>query len=709
MWAGFLLLLAQDSLGYTPEPGGMNVPATVLSGIPFQLSFPLQWDPLASVYQPRLNYTVSVSGSNELVLQEGGFSTLDSSGRPVYEMTLQGLTIDRVWHADLRLCIAVPSEPWTCQQQTAHVIPGFLSLVPTLALLMTAVWSRQVLLALSVGIFFSSLFINNFNPGVALLRFVDQYLLLSIADKEHVYILLFVFFLGGMIGLVQKGGGAQAFANYVSGLAQSHTGVQWFCFLFSMCLFFDDYSNILITAGSMDGAMHKFKVSPEKFACLVHTMATCLACVAPMSSWIGFELSLIQEQFDVLHIDEDPYLFFLQTIPSRFFPFFMFALLFCTIGLGREFGSMLVAERRMQAQPCPAGDVAQNETQQPDQIQIQKSLYPIPGKPQRIMNAAVPLLCVIFGVLAGMVATGYHNIQGSAPSARNVFASADSFKALLWASSLGSLVAAVLVILQKILTPAEAIQTWLEGIRQVLEPCIILVFAWALGDSMVDLFTAQYINSEFDGLDVKALPCVTFIVAAVVSFCTGTAWGTMSIMFPLMLPLVDSLAPGDSFYLRHVGAAILAGAVVGDNCSPISDSTILTALSTKCEVRDHVITNIAYCIPAFLLSILFLLLVGYKMMPVWVANILGVLSIAAFVGVFAQRLQDSQPTSGCQTQACFRRFGCACPWFWRSSEAAGSSEDLSLDFIAHSSSRRRSRPLSRAPTGYSSLWDDPVH
>lgn len=186
------------------------------------------------------------------------------------------------------------------------------------------------------------------------------------------------------------------------------------------------------------------------------------------------------------------------------------------------------------------------------------------GKPRRLVNALLPLAVVILGVLLGIVFSGLANLpKGEPRGLKDIFSNGDSFSALLWAGAAGSLTVGLLVIFQRILSSGETLETWVEGVRMVMEPCLILILAWSLGEAMIELQTPAYINSVFDGLDVRALPCVTFLIGAVISFCTGSAWGTMAILYPLILPLAWNLGEQvgiDTLFSLLLGSYLLLSA-----------------------------------------------------------------------------------------------------------------------------------------------------
>ncbi|KAJ8908335.1 hypothetical protein NDN08_005048 [Rhodosorus marinus] len=382
-------------------------------------------------------------------------------------------------------------------------------------------------------------------------------------------------------------------------------------------------------------------VSREKLAFLVDATTAPVASIAPVSSWIGFEVGLIQEQIDLLlfrgedlsGVNENAYLVFLETIPSRFYPIVMLFFQFFMIVARREFGSMLVAERRAIDEHKLVRDdanVVDDETQ--------SALVPEEGTPLKWWNGVIPIVIVILLVLLAILLTGKSTAEelGLPLTAENVFGYGDAYASLMYGGFTTTLIAWFMYRIQYIvddalefpvvywvrckacpgrplMTMEKNLTAFIDGIKGILAPVLVLVLAWAVGSAIADSGADIFFASALSGsLDPRALPALTFVIAAVISFCTGTSWGTMSILFPIIVPTSWYAARDSEIFILTI-SAILSGAVFGDHCTPISDTTILSSISSRCDVMHHTMTQLPYALTVGCISVLLgYLPVGYS-------------------------------------------------------------------------------------------------
>jgi Na+/H+ antiporter NhaC len=234
-------------------------------------------------------------------------------------------------------------------------------------------------------------------------------------------------------------------------------------------------------------------------------------------------------------------------------------------------------------------------------------LEPEPETPARWFNAAIPVLVVVGVTLWGLWWTGTQTLIAQDvvdPRLSDVIGAADPFSSLLWASLLGVMVAVGLAVVQRLLTVRHALDAVIGGFRSMLVAAVVLTLAWSLGQVCKDLATADFLKSAI-GPNVAPglLPMAVFVVAAAVSFATGTSWGTMAILTPLAIPLVVHAGDGETSLIAATVAAILGGAVFGDHCSPISDTTIMSSMASSCDHVDHVRTQLPYALMAAAIAI----------------------------------------------------------------------------------------------------------
>lgn len=490
---------------------------------------------------------------------------------------------------------------------------GALSLLPPLATLVASIALRQTMLAMLFGIWTGAMLLNGGNPVIALLRSFDFYTVRALADIDHAGVVLFTMVLGGTIGLVQKGGGALGLAELVKGFFTSRRRGALATMMLGCTCFFDDYSSILIVGNSLRPLIQTVRISLAKFAFIAHVMGVVLASLAPLSSWVGIQIGYIAGAYEQLGAaalggNADPFIGFLSTLRFRFFPLCLLMFLGISTVTGRDFGPMLEAER--EAEQGSASELAVVDSE--PQPEADGPLDPDPETPLRAVNALLPFGSVLAASFAGMVLQGLGVIKAMAPATRpaatlvNALRYADSVAALIWGSATGCMVAMGLVLSQRILSLPSAMTAWVEGAKEVLEPTFVLVLAWALGAVIADVGTADFLAGALQaGLPAWSLPALISLLCYAISFACGSSIGTMGIVFPLVGPLAMKMGGGSINFLHLCFGSILGGSLFGNICSPISDTTVLTVLATRCSLTKHVGTVIGYTALVGAISLIF--------------------------------------------------------------------------------------------------------
>ena len=360
--------------------------------------------------------------------------------------------------------------------------------------------------------------------------------------------------------------------------------------------------------------------------------------VAVISTWVGFEVGLIQDAMAQLGQQAQAYTFFLQSLPYSYYPILTLLLVYLLSATGRDFGPMLHAERRA----LEKGQVLRPGAQPAGGAPVSVAGDDESAEPANPWLAGLPILAVIlttalglyFGGREGALAANLEN-----PSLREVLNHADSFTVLTWASLTGATLAVLLSVAAGRLKLGEAMEGYLEGARAMLIAVTILVLAWSLSAVCEKLDTAGFlVHVSQQVLSARLLPSVVFVLAAAVSFATGTSWGTMAILMPLVyplgleLPVAAGLAPDVALHIHLASvSAVLAGAVFGDHCSPISDTTIMSSLACGSDHVDHVRTQLPYSLTTGTIAVVFgYLPVGLGVAP-WVSLLLGALAIVLVV------------------------------------------------------------------------------
>ncbi|MEM9189154.1 MAG: Na+/H+ antiporter NhaC family protein [Myxococcota bacterium] len=594
-----------------------EVPELLLSGVQHKLA-------LEGPVEAGLAYRVVAFGEPvaEGVLDQGASKlpvTFPKSGHSTVEVTLGS----------------------SVSEHSVRFIPGFLAILPALFAIVLAVATRRVVVALLSGVWLGAVFFYDYGILTGLLRTVDTYIVGALSDPGNATIVVFSLLLGGMIGVITRSGGGAGMAKVVTTRVRATRGGLLGTWLMGFAVFFDDYANALLVGSTMRPITDRLRVSREKLAFVVDGTSAPVSSLAIVSSWIGVEVGYIKVQFERLEIEQDAYWVFLQTLPYRFYPILMLFFGLLIIVLRRDFGPMLKAERRARGGQLlaegakPASDFDASEAEK--------------AKRPSWINAVFPIGVVIVVATVAMVVTGIEGARAEGvanPGLRDIFSNAASSKALLWAAFFGGVGAIAVAVGRRSLKFNEAMEAWLGGIRSMLLAAMILVLAWSIGDVCDQLHTGDFLIGLIgDSLHPGVLPALVFLVAALVAFATGTSWGTMAILFPLVVPLAHDLAPNDQGILLGAISSILAGSVWGDHCSPISDTTILSSMASSCDHIDHVRTQLPYALLVGVVSLVMGdLLSGLGLYPGWLGLLFGAVILALVVRFVGKPVDDYAPS-----------------------------------------------------------------
>lgn len=481
---------------------------------------------------------------------------------------------------------------------------GFLSLLPPVLAILLCFLTKEVLFSLFMGIWIGATILAGWNPWSGFLSTFDNYVLRALVPKDggtwNMSILIFSMTLAGAVGVMGKSGGTLAIAQSLAKRAKTPRGAQFFSWLMGLIVFFDDYANTLLVGHTMRPLTDSLRVSREKLSYIVDSTSSPVASWAIISTWVGYELGLIQQAFEKVGIQENAYLAFLKSIPYRFYCLGAVFMVLAIVLLQRDYGPMYHAEVRART----TGKLLRDNAKPLASPELTKFYVP-EGKPIRAINAWLPILTMIVVTLVGL----WYNGGGpekplTFSGIRDAIGNADASIVLIWSSFTTSAVAIILSVSQRILTLSQAFEAWVEGAKSLMIALIILTLAWAIKGVCDDMKTAEYIIGLTKGrLLPQFVPLLVFVVALFVSFATGTSWGTMGILMPLAVPLAHALnAP----LIPTIGA-VLTGAVFGDHCSPISDTTIMSSMASVCDHMDHVSTQLPYALTVAIVAAL----VGY--------------------------------------------------------------------------------------------------
>ncbi|WP_169764168.1 Na+/H+ antiporter NhaC family protein [Campylobacter mucosalis] len=534
---------------------------------------------------------------------------------------------------------------------------GIWTLVPPVVAIALAFITKDVILSLFIGVFSGTFLINIINETI-FMSFVKGFtgiverIVGSMADSWNAGIMLQVLCIGGVVALITKMGGTKAVALWLSKKAKTGVSAQISTWVMGIFVFFDDYANALIVGPIMRPITDKFKISREKLAFIIDATAAPIAGIAIISTWVGLEISLIKNGYELIGVtDINAYGIFIETIPYRFYNIFILFFIVYTAFMGREFGSMLTAERRARRGELHSGKVMMEDIED-------KTLEPKEGVRLAMSNAVVPLFVLIVGAFVSFYFSGLKALEGEAlklalenplsfNTFRETFGAADASVALFQSALLATIVAITIGVWRKIFGVKEAISTWVKGWKTMIITIVILLLAWSLSSVIKELGTSRYLVELLSQSTPKfILPVAIFVLGSFISFSTGTSYGTMGILMPLAIPLANAVGvhyglSGDAMHSYMIVniSAVLTGAIFGDHCSPISDTTILSSMGAGCNHIDHVTTQMPYAISVGLITIF----VGYIPtalgLSAWTTLPLGLIATWALVRFVGKKVE----------------------------------------------------------------------
>ena len=512
---------------------------------------------------------------------------------------------------------------------------GWLSVLPTVVAFVLAAALRQVILALFAGVWVGAFLIAGPSASSVwqgMLDAASEHAVGAVANSGHAALVVSTLMLGGMVGVVSRNGGVHGIVQSITAWANTVRRGQLATFAMGIALFFDDYANTLVVGKTMRPVADALRISRAKLAYLVDCTAAPVATLALISTWIGLQLGLIDAAIsEIPEIDASAYGVFLHSLAYNFYPVLTLCFVASIAITGRDFGPMRTAELA-----AARGDAtAQAVGHDPD-------TEPKPDQPARALNAYVPFAALLAAMLGGLYVTGARE-AGSGVGMAEIIGAADVYTALVWATLTGVVVAGALSLSQRILSLGETVDAWFAGARSMLYAVVVLVLAWALSGVNAELHTAEFLATRLgDALDVRFMPTVVFALAAVTAFATGTSWGTMGILTPLVVPLVwtstelQGLTGADHLLYASV-SAVLAGAVMGDHASPISDTTILSSAATSCDHLEHVHTQLPYALTVGGIAIVVGLVPTGFGLPWWISFVVGGACVGAVVRWLGRR------------------------------------------------------------------------
>ena len=482
------------------------------------------------------------------------------------------------------------------------VYSTFWALIPPIVAIGLALITKEVYSSLFVGILMGGLLYSGFQFEKTITHIFETGIIGVLSDSYNVGILVFLVILGAMVSLMNRAGGSAAFGQFAAERIHSRVGAQLATILLGVLIFIDDYFNCLTVGSVMRPVTDKFKVSRAKLSYLIDATAAPVCIIAPISSWAAVT-GFVE--------GEDGFSIFIRAIPYNFYAILTIVMMVGMVLMKVEFGSMRTHEMNA----------------------VKGDLFTTPGRPYggvkeetaqtrgKVIDLLIPIVSLIICCVIGMLYTGGF-FQGE--DFVTAFSQSDASLGLTFGSFFGLVITIGLYQLRRVLSFSDCMACIPEGFKAMVPAILILTFAWtlkAMTDSLgADVYVASVVESGAKGF-LNFLPAIIFVVGCLLAFATGTSWGTFGILIPIVVAVFENSNP--QLMIISISAC-MAGAVCGDHCSPISDTTIMASAGAQCEHVNHVMTQLPYAVTAAAVSFVTYIVAGFVQTP-WIALPVGVL------------------------------------------------------------------------------------
>lgn len=486
-------------------------------------------------------------------------------------------------------------------EQTEEYVPAvyatFWALVPPVVAIGLALITKEVYSSLFIGVLMGGILYSGFSFEGTITHIFEDGMINVLSDSYNVGILIFLVILGTMVCLMNRAGGSAAFGQFAADHIKGRVGAELATILLGCLIFIDDYFNCLTVGSVMRPVTDKFKVSRAKLAYLIDATAAPICIIAPISSWAAAVTGFVE--------GEDGFSIFVRAIPYNFYAILTIVMMIGMVLLRTEFGSMKFHEKNA----------------------LKGDLYTTPGRPYdtekqpevsvrgTVLDLLIPIISLIICCMIGMLYTGGFF---SGEDFVTAFSQSDASLGLTMGSFFGLLITIGLYQVRRVLKFSECMACIPEGFKSMVPAIMILSFAWtlkAMTDSLgADVYVATVVASSARSF-LNFLPAIIFVVGCFLAFATGTSWGTFGILIPIVVAVFENSNP-DLMIISI--SACMAGAVCGDHCSPISDTTIMASAGAQCEHVNHVTTQLPYAVTAAAVSFVSYIIAGF-VQSAWIA------------------------------------------------------------------------------------------
>ena len=478
-----------------------------------------------------------------------------------------------------------------CVTTADSVQQTFWALVPPIIAIVLALVTKEVYSSLFIGILAGALLYSGFNFEGTMLHVFDDGIIAQLSDSYNVGILIFLVILGVLVSLMNKAGGSAAFGEWAGKHIKTRVGAQLATIALGILIFIDDYFNCLTVGSVMRPVTDKHHVSRAKLAYLIDATAAPVCIIAPVSSWAAAVSGYAPEGTNGIQL-------FIRTIPYNFYALLSIAMMIMLTVSKTDYGPMALHEKN---------------------AVVNNDIYTTPDRPYanagddkissrgKVVDLVVPVVVLVICCVIGMIYTGGFF---SGTDFVDAFANCDASRGLVYGSAVALVITLIMYLVRRVLTFKECMDCVPEGFKSMVAPILILTFAWslkAMTDSLgANEYVAAVVKSSAEGF-MNWLPAIIFLIAVFLSFSTGTSWGT----FGILIPIVINVFPASDPMMIISMSACMAGAVCGDHCSPISDTTIMSSAGARCNHLNHVTTQLPYAMTCAAVSCVTYVIAGF--------------------------------------------------------------------------------------------------
>ena len=499
------------------------------------------------------------------------------------------------------------------------------ALVPPVVAIALALITKEVYSSLFIGILVGGLFYSGFSFEGTVTHIFQDGIISVLSDNSNVGILVFLVILGCMVCMMNRAGGSAAFGQWASKRIKTRVGAELATIVLGVLIFIDDYFNCLTVGSVMRPVTDKHHVSRAKLSYLIDATAAPVCIIAPISSWAAAVSGFVE--------GEDGLVVFVRAIPYNFYAILTIVMMVGMVLLKTEFGSMRTHELN-----AMKGDLYTTEGR-PYAGAERDSL---PNPRGKVIDLVLPVLCLVVCCVIGMIYTGGFF---SGTDFVTAFSQSNASVGLTLGSSFGLVITIVVYMARRVMTFRDCMACLPEGFKAMVPAILILTFAWSLKAMTDSLGAAEFVEhamrSASSGL-MGVLPAIIFLVGCGLAFATGTSWGTFGILIPIVVGVFENSNP--ELMIISISAC-MAGAVCGDHCSPISDTTIMASAGAQCDHVNHVSTQLPYAIVAAAISFVTYLVAGFVQtawiaLPVGIILMLGALALIRYMNPKLEEPKD---------------------------------------------------------------------